>query len=94
MVVAYCGPEQEYFLIDSNFFFARPDLLNAGRTLFGPKPAKGQEFEDHYFGAIPERVLGFMLEMERDPTASVSRSRPGTTRWRPPSMRSRRCSSG
>ncbi|HTU61207.1 MAG TPA: hypothetical protein VMF89_22285, partial [Polyangiales bacterium] len=46
--------------------FARPDLLTAGRTLFGAKPPKGQEFEDHYFGAIPERVLAFMLEVERE----------------------------
>ncbi|MEX1223058.1 MAG: glutamine synthetase III, partial [Pirellulales bacterium] len=60
------GPEQEYFLIDRNFFFARPDLLNAGRTLFGAAPPKGQEFEDHYFGAIPERVLAFMHESERE----------------------------
>lgn len=59
-----CGPEQEYFLIDSNFYFARPDLINAGRTLFGAKPPKGQEMEDHYFGAIPERVLACMLEAE------------------------------
>jgi len=58
------GPEQEYFLIDRNFFYARPDLLNAGRTLFGAKPPKGQEFEDHYFGSIPERVLAFMLDVE------------------------------
>ena len=65
-VVAYCGPEQEYFLIDSHFFLARPDLLNAGRTLFGAKPPKGQEFDDHYFGAIPERVLGFMMDTERE----------------------------
>lgn len=64
MVTATAGPEQEYFLIDRNFFFARPDLLNAGRTLFGAKPPKGQEFEDHYFGAIPERVLAFMMEAE------------------------------
>ncbi|MCI0491386.1 MAG: glutamine synthetase type III, partial [Planctomycetes bacterium] len=54
------------FLIDRHFFFARPDLLTAGRTLFGAKPPKGQEFEDHYFGAIPERVLAFMLEVERE----------------------------
>jgi len=60
------GPEQEYFLVDRHFFFARPDLLNAGRTLFGAKPPKGQEFDDHYFGAIPERVLAFMLESERE----------------------------
>src|SRR5271165_5931762 len=58
------GPEQEYFLIDRNFFYARPDLLNAGRTLFGAKPPKGQEFEGHYFGSIPERVLAFMLDVE------------------------------
>ena len=60
------GPEQEYFLIDRNFFFARPDLINAGRTLFGASPPKGQEFDDHYFGAIPERVLACMLETERE----------------------------
>lgn len=63
-VVSFCGPEQEYFLVDSHFFLARPDLLNAGRTLFGAKPPKGQEFDDHYFGAIPERVLGFMHDTE------------------------------
>jgi len=60
------GAEQEYFLIDRNFFFARPDLINSGRVLFGAKPPKGQEFEDHYFGAIPERVLACMLESERE----------------------------
>jgi glutamine synthetase len=65
-VTATCGPEQEYFLIDRNFYFARPDLLNAGRTLFGAKPPKGQEMEDHYFGAIPERVLACMLETENE----------------------------
>ena len=65
-VVAYCGPEQEYFLVDSHFFLARPDLINAGRTLFGAKPPKGQEFDDHYFGAIPERVLAFMMDTERE----------------------------
>ncbi|MCZ6914726.1 MAG: glutamine synthetase III, partial [Rickettsia endosymbiont of Ixodes persulcatus] len=65
-VASTAGPEQEYFLIDRHFYFARPDLVNAGRTLFGAKPPKGQEFEDHYFGAIPERVLAFMLETERE----------------------------
>ena len=65
-VVSFCGAEQEYFLIDRHFFLARPDLLNAGRTLFGAKPPKGQEFDDHYFGAIPERVLGFMMDTERE----------------------------
>ncbi len=63
-VMATCGPEQEYFLIDKAFYFARPDLINAGRTLFGARPPKGQEMEDHYFGAIPERVLACMLEAE------------------------------
>ncbi|GIX03959.1 MAG: glutamine synthetase [Planctomycetaceae bacterium] len=66
MVVATAGPEQEYFLIDRNFYFARPDLINAGRTLFGAPPPKGQEFADQYFGAIPERVLACMLETERE----------------------------
>ena len=65
-VAASAGPEQEYFLIDRNFYFARPDLVMAGRTLFGAKPPKGQEFEDQYFGAIPERVLAFMLDVERE----------------------------
>ncbi len=60
------GPEQEYFLIDSNFYFARPDLLNAGRTLFGARPPKGQELEDQYFGSIPERVLACMAEAEAE----------------------------
>lgn len=59
-----CGAEQEYFLIDSHFAAARPDLLLAGRTLFGAPPAKGQEFDDHYFGAIPARVQVFMQEFE------------------------------
>lgn len=65
-VGAYVGAEQEYFLIDRNFHMARPDLLSTGRTLFGAPPPKGQEFDDHYFGAIPERVLAFMLECERE----------------------------
>ncbi|MBN1942847.1 MAG: glutamine synthetase III [Phycisphaerae bacterium] len=58
------GCEQEYFLIDRHFFLNRPDLVNCGRTLFGAKPPKGQELEDNYFGAIPERVLAFMAEVE------------------------------
>lgn len=65
-IVSFCGPEQEYFLIDRHFFLSRPDLINAGRTLFGAKPPKGQEFDDHYFGAIPDRVLGFMMDTERE----------------------------
>ena len=66
LIFSTAGCEQEYFLIDRNFFFARPDLINAARTLFGAKPPKGQELEDQYFGAIPERVLAFMLETERE----------------------------
>jgi glutamine synthetase len=65
-VVSFAGAEQEYFLIDRSFFLSRPDLLNSGRTLFGAKPPKGQEFDDHYFGAIPDRVLGYMLDCERE----------------------------
>jgi glutamine synthetase len=64
-VVSFAGAEQEYFLIDRSFFLSRPDLLNSGRTLFGAKPPKGQEFDDHYFGAIPERVLAYMLDCEQ-----------------------------
>jgi glutamine synthetase len=63
-VFATCGPEQEYFLIDQNFYLSRPDLINAGRTLFGAMPPKGQELEDQYFGVIPERVLACMAEVE------------------------------
>lgn len=66
MVVSNAGPEQEYFLLDRNFYFARPDLMVCGRTLFGAQPAKGQELDDHYFGAIPRRVLSFMMEVERE----------------------------
>lgn len=60
------GPEQEYFLVDSNFFYSRPDLVSTDRTLFGATPVKGQEFDDHYFGAIPDRVLAIMMEIERE----------------------------
>jgi glutamine synthetase len=63
-VATTVGPEQEYFLIDSQFYYARPDLLNAGRTLFGASPPKGQELEDQYFGAIPERVIACMADCE------------------------------
>ena len=60
------GPEQEYFLIDEQYFFERPDLVTTGRTLFGAKPPKGHELDDHYFGSIPERVLACMLETEKE----------------------------
>jgi glutamine synthetase len=65
-VSATMGPEQEFFLIDQEFFYRRPDLVTTGRTLFGAKPPRGQELEDHYFGAIPERVLACMMEVERE----------------------------
>jgi glutamine synthetase len=59
-----CGAEQEYFLIDSHFAHNRPDLLLAGRTLFGKPAAKAQQFDDHYFGVIPDRVQVFMQDVE------------------------------
>jgi glutamine synthetase len=65
-VTATAGPEQEYFLIDKMFYYARPDLLSAGRSLFGAPAPKGQEFEDHYFGLIPERVMAYMYEVDRE----------------------------
>jgi len=58
------GWEQEYFLIDTALYNARPDLLMTGRTLLGHSPAKGQQLEDHYFGSIPERVMAYMRELE------------------------------
>ena len=59
-----CGAEQEYFLVDANFVNTRPDLLLSGRTLLGASPAKGQQFDDHYFGAIPERIQVYMQDVE------------------------------
>jgi len=59
-----CGAEQEYFLVDANFANLRPDLVLSGRTLFGKPAAKGQEFDDHYFGAIPPRVQVYMQDVE------------------------------
>ncbi|HEY7683251.1 MAG TPA: glutamine synthetase III [Gemmatimonadales bacterium] len=60
------GPEQEYFLVDRELFWKRPDLVICQRTLFGAKPPKGQQLEDHYFGTIPPRVLACMAEVERE----------------------------
>ncbi len=65
-VIVNMGPEQEFFLIDQEFYYRRPDLYTCGRTLFGAKPARGQELDDHYFGAIPERVLAYMNAVERE----------------------------
>jgi len=62
-VTTTVGPEQEYFLVDKQYFDKRPDLLLTGRTVFGSMPAKGQEMEDHYFGALKERVAAFMREL-------------------------------
>ena len=63
-VYSTVGAEQEYFLIDEDFAYNRPDLLLSGRTLFGAKPPRGQELEDHYFGSIPDRVLSYMTDVE------------------------------
>ncbi len=60
------GPEQEYFLIDEQYYYERPDLINTGRTLFGARPPKGHELDDHYFGSIPERILACMLDSEQE----------------------------
>ncbi|MBS7151706.1 glutamine synthetase III [Candidatus Akkermansia timonensis] len=60
------GPEQEYFLIDKNFYLNRPDLVQTGRTLFGAPPAKHQQLEDHYFGSIKPRILNFMSDVEKE----------------------------
>jgi glutamine synthetase len=63
-VTASLGPEQEYFVVDEGLFMARPDLVMAGKTVFGHAPARGQQLEDHYFGSIPSRVYDFMKEFE------------------------------
>lgn len=65
-VVAQVGPEQEYFLIDRNMYLERPDLICTGRTLFGARPPRGQELEDHYFGAIKSRVHDFMTDLDKE----------------------------
>lgn len=65
-VISTVGCEQEYFLVDQEYYYRRPDLLTSGRTLVGAKPPRGQELDDHYFGSIPERVLSFMLEAEKE----------------------------
>jgi len=65
-VITNVGPEQEYFLVDKSMWEKRKDLVFAGRTLFGAKPPKGQEMEDHYFGAIKPRVKAFMAELDEE----------------------------
>ena len=66
MVTASLGPEQEFFLVDREFYYRRPDLMTSGRTLFGAKPPRGQELDDHYFGQIHERVLACIQSIEMD----------------------------
>ena len=65
-VLTTVGTEQEYFLIDEDFYYRRPDLVACGRTLIGAKPPKGQDLDDHYFGSIPDRILAYMLETEHE----------------------------
>ncbi len=65
-VTAECGPEQEYFLIDAEAYRARPDLIYCGRTLFGARPPKGQEMDDHYYGQIKPRVFAFMQDLDEE----------------------------
>lgn len=65
-VTTTVGPEQEYFLIDKKMYDARKDLILTGRTLFGAKPSKGQELEDHYFGTIKQRISDFMKELDEE----------------------------
>ena len=65
-VITTVGPEQEYFLIDKKYYEARKDLMFTGRTLFGSKPPKGQELEDHYFGSIKPRISAFMKELDEE----------------------------
>jgi len=65
-VITTVGPEQEYFLIDKEVYLKRPDLVYTGRTLFGARPPKGQELDDHYFGCIKPRVSAFMKELEEE----------------------------
>jgi glutamine synthetase len=65
-VVAMVGPEQEYFVIDKKLYERRKDLILTGRTLFGAKPPKGQELEDHYFGNLKERIASFMAESDQE----------------------------
>ncbi len=63
-VIPTLGPEQEYFVVDRALFYARPDLVLTGRTVFGHSPARGQQLDDHYFGSIPPRVNAFMVDFE------------------------------
>ena len=87
------GPEQEYFLVDRRLAEQRPDLVLTGRTLFGAPSPKGQELEDQYFGPIRERILAFMMDLDRELWRLGIPPRRATTRWRRASSRWRRCTS-
>jgi glutamine synthetase len=65
-VITTVGPEQEYFLVDKKYYDKRPDLIYTGRTLFGAKPPKGQELDDHYFGTLKQRVSDYMKELDKE----------------------------
>lgn len=80
------GPEQEYFLIDKEMYENRKDLMFTGRTLFGAKPPKGQEMDDHYFGAIKPRVAAYMADLNEELWKLGILAKPNTTRSRPHSM--------
>ena len=69
-VVTTMGAEQEYFLVDKEYFLKRKDLIYTGRTLFGARPPKGQELDDHYFGNLKDRVSQFMHELDKDSGSS------------------------
>jgi len=86
------GAEQEYFLIDREYYLRRPDLLQTGRTVFGAAPAKHQQLDDHYYGSIRPRILKFMTEVEHRLWKLGIPARRATTRWLRRSSNSRRCS--
>lgn len=77
-VITTVGPEQEYFLVDKALYDQRPDLIYAGRTLFGARPPKGQEMDDHYFGAIKPRVKAFMSGAESGAVEAGNQRQNGT----------------
>ena len=91
-VTATCGPEQEYFLIDSNFYFARPDLLNAGRTLFGARPRRARSSKISTSDRFPSACSRAWPKPNRSSISAACRSRRATTKWRPRSTRWRRSS--
>lgn len=79
-VITTVGPEQEYFLIDKDYYAQREDLMLCGRTLFGERPPKGQELEDHYFGTIKPRIKAFMKDLDIELWKLGVFAKPSTTR--------------